>query len=117
MGRRSGSELQEEWVVGSSIVYVGQTKDIVSRIRLLARFAYGEPVPRWGGRYLWQLLGREALCIAWLPTPDVDPAMVETRLLRRFASMFGGHLPFANLVKGKGAGPVAGAPRQGIDIA
>ena len=39
------------------ILYFGKADALRKRIKDLVRFAAGEPVAHWGGRYLWQISG------------------------------------------------------------
>jgi len=93
--------LRAKWVDRASVLYVGKSIDLATRIQALVDFGYGKPVAHWGGRYLWQLPEPERLVISWRRTERDDPASVETQVLRRFAEGFGGKLPFANLKGGK----------------
>jgi hypothetical protein len=93
----SVARLQQEWVDGTRVLYVGNAGCLQSRIKQLIGFGYGKPVGHWGGRLLWQLAGRERLLVAWRETPGEDPAEVESRMLTAFSAEFH-RRPFANLV-------------------
>jgi hypothetical protein len=99
------AELKRRWVSGARVLYIGKAgmkepdgeATLLSRVGLLLRFAYGAPVPHWGGRYLWQIADWEQLRLAWRETPrDADPEDAESKMLGAFAEEFG-RLPFANL--------------------
>lgn len=87
--------LEEKWVDGAEVLYLGRSIDLRRRVRTLVRFGAGRPVGHWGGRYLWQLDDSESLIVAWLDS--AEPEASETHLLQLFREEFGGHLPFANL--------------------
>lgn len=87
--------LRGKWHVGTPILYVGKADSLRARIRALVRFAAGEPVGHWGGRYLWQVEGSQTFLVGW--REGDDPRELERQLLADFAAHFGG-LPFANLV-------------------
>jgi hypothetical protein len=86
--------LRARWREGVPILYIGKANAIRSRVKLLVRFAAGEPVGHWGGRYLWQVAGSGSFLVAWREHPQ--PRAFEADLLRDFAAHFG-TMPFANL--------------------
>jgi len=86
--------LRQKWVEGTPILYVGRTGNLQRRIKQLVKFGEGSPVGHWGGRYLWQLSGSDALLIAWRPDPEFVRA--EAAMLATFVVQHG-RLPFANL--------------------
>lgn len=88
------ASLNARLAFGSPVLYIGKGDDLRRRIKQLLRFAAGEPVAHWGGRYLWQLADAELLLIAW--RTELEPLAAEGELLRDFAAQFGS-LPFANL--------------------
>lgn len=87
--------LRGRWHAGTPILYVGKADSLRARIRALVRFAAGEPVGHWGGRYLWQVEGSETFLVGW--RENDNPRELERELLADFAAHFGS-LPFANLV-------------------
>ena len=94
--------LEGKWVAGARVLYFGRAGGpgvrarLQQRVKRYLRFGQGKAVGSAGGRFVWQLLDHQALQIAWLPTPDQDPAMVESGLLDGFHRRYG-RLPFANL--------------------
>ena len=93
------TERQEtEWVDGAHVLYIGKADLLRRRLHQYARFGAGEPVGHWGGRLIWQLADSAELLIAWhtLAGPETARAF-EQRLLRRFAELYNGRRPFANL--------------------
>jgi hypothetical protein len=87
--------LEKAWVEEPEVLYVASAADVRKRLEELRRFAAGEPVGHWGGRYLWQLEDRDDLLVAWNATHE-DAAVVETRMLGDFKDRYRA-LPFANL--------------------
>jgi hypothetical protein len=94
--------LNEKWVPGARVLYVGRASGpgvrslLQQRIKRYIRFGQGRVVAHWGGRLIWQLRDHRSLLFAWLLTPDQDPAAVEARLQAGFVERYGA-LPFANL--------------------
>jgi hypothetical protein len=91
------TELKARWVEGTRVLYVGKAECLRLRIWELIGFAYGAPTHHWGGRLLWQLLGRETLEVGWQLTTGGEPEAVEAELLEEFMSQHEGRKPFANL--------------------
>ena len=89
-------ELQQAWVNGSIVIYVGKATVLRKRLRSYMRFGYGEPVPHHGGRYIWQLADAANLLVCWAETPDENPRQMEHRLIQEFRARYGKR-PFANL--------------------
>ncbi len=104
---RSRAELEQRWVAGARLVYLGQTtrQTLKGRIQQLRSFALEIP-DRWhtGGELLWQLSDySERLDIGILPRPRFSdhlrgktPLDAEKILLNEFRSDHQGKLPFAN---------------------
>lgn len=88
------ARLENEWVDGAEVLYIGSAGSLRRRIDQLVRFGRGEPIGHWGGRAPWQLADHEELAVAW-QTAD-DPVGREAALLAEFRERFG-RLPFANL--------------------
>jgi hypothetical protein len=91
----SADLLRGRWHGETPILYVGKADSLRARIRALVRFAAGEPVGHWGGRYLWQVEDSQSFLVSWREAEK--PRELERELLADFAAHFGG-LPFANIV-------------------
>ena len=92
------AKLEDEWVQGALIVYVGQTKrNLRKRIRTMIRFGLGFPTAHRGGRLMWQLDGAERLQVCWKVIRDQQPRRVERALIKAFRASHAGKRPFANL--------------------
>lgn len=95
-------QLEEKWVDGALVLYVGQAPGpgvrslLQQRVKRDIRFGQGKAIAHSGGPTLWQLRDHLALQFAWRPTPDDDPALTEAELIGAFRARYG-RLPFANL--------------------
>ena len=91
---------------GAQVLYLGRACGpgvrslLRQRVKRYLRFGHGRVVGHWGGRFVWQLRDHGTLRVAWKPTGDEDPALVEARLQARFREHYG-MLPFANLRAGE----------------
>jgi len=88
--------LEEKWIDGAQVIYIGQTKTLRHRIKTRLLFGMKKPVGAWGGRYIWQFKDANKLLIAWKETSDGKPCEVERKLIDYFKRIYG-RLPFANL--------------------
>ncbi len=97
------SELKNNWVDDTPIMYIGQAGGSESNAKLLDRlkkymkFGQREPVGHWGGRYIWQLKDSQELIVCWKPLTDNDPRKIENELILKFKQEHNGMRPFANL--------------------
>lgn len=83
---------------GAEVLYISKGDSPRRRLRQYARFGTGEPASLWGGRLIWQLAGADQLLIAWHALSGSGSARdAERRLLARFAEVYDGRRPFANL--------------------
>jgi excinuclease UvrABC nuclease subunit len=89
-------ELQQAWVTGTVVIYIGKAYVLRRRLHSYTRFGDGESAPHWSGRYVWQLADAADLLVCWKETPDEDPRQVEQRLIQKFRVRYGKR-PFANL--------------------
>jgi hypothetical protein len=94
--------LSEHWVGGTFVLFIGRARGpgvralLQQRVKRYIRFGQGRVVAHYGGRFIWQLKDHRVLLLAWMPTPDEDPSVVEERLLSAFVERYG-KPPFANL--------------------
>ena len=94
--------LQNHWVPGAVVLYIGRARGpgvralLHQRVKRYLRFGQGRVVAHYGGRFVWQLRDHRVMLLAWMPTPDEDPAVVEARLQAMFLARHG-RPPFANL--------------------
>ena len=98
----SKEKLNENWInfkpSEDKILYIGRAigmNTLKARIRLYMKFGSGEPVPHWGGRYIWQIANSDDLEIYW--KEDKNSKTTERDLLREFKRKHDQRLPFANL--------------------
>lgn len=104
-------KLQSVWVDSAAVLYIGKAtggtsgrRGLRARLWEYRRFGFGEPVGHWGGRYIWQLENARDLLVAWMTTPDVDPADMESDLITAFETLYGAR-PFANRIRGRRSRP------------
>ena len=98
--------LDEKWVIGAVVVYVGKAtagssgrSGLRKRLGQLLDYGSGKPIGHQGGRYLWQVPGSDEFVVAWRVVDD--PTTEENQLLSAFYAAYGAY-PFANI-----AGPRA----------
>ena len=89
--------LQEKWVKGSPLLYVGKAADLNSRICQYVRFGQGSAVGHYGGRYIWQIKDLEKLWISWEELKSETEAINKERQILRDYKNRHLKLPFANL--------------------
>ena len=96
-------ELDENWVPGAKVVYIGKaggtgsSATLRGRLDQLLKFGAGRKIGHWGGRLLWQLTDHEELLLGWMPISDQEPAALEAQMIAEFKNHFG-QRPFANLM-------------------
>jgi hypothetical protein len=93
--------LEKKWVENALVLYIGKagpSRNATLRIRLKTymQFGQGQPVPHWGGRYIWQLRGSANLIVCWKTTHSSRPRDVEKEMILEFEKLYF-NLPFANL--------------------
>ena len=91
------TELNENWLVDQSVVYIGKANRLRRRLGEYRRYGAGKNVGHWGGRYVWHLSDHAELLVAWKETPDESPKQVERRWIAQFRSDHADRRPFANL--------------------
>ena len=87
--------LQQKWVDGASVIYIGKANNLRIRLGQFAKFGAGKAVGHWGGRLIWQMSGCDDHLVAWKETPNDDPRVVEKRIIEHFRTQHG-KSPFAN---------------------
>jgi hypothetical protein len=98
----SQNTLQENWVEGAKVIYIGKaggtsrSSTLKARIKNYLRFGQGKNASHWGGRYIWQLKDSESLQFCWKVLIDEDPRQVEKNLIYDFKNIYH-NWPFANL--------------------
>ena len=97
----AGSLLASIWTEGAHCIYIGKanktaTTDLRRRLTDFREYGRGRPVGHQGGRYIWQMSGSDQYLVAWMETPDADPATVESALIAEFRSHYGAR-PLGNL--------------------
>ncbi|WP_066904069.1 hypothetical protein [Millisia brevis] len=96
----SVSELQESWVPGEPVLYIGKAdigrsgkRGLRTRLSEYRRHGSGRAVGHWGGRMIWQLADSADLLVAWRPADD--GRALEKSMIADFVTMYG-RRPFAN---------------------
>ena len=96
-------ELQQLWVPGTRVVYIGKAnhggtrrRGLCKRLDEFRRFGAGEPIGHSGGRRIWQLADHTDLLVGWRETEDTEAAAIETAMIAQFRAHHG-RLPFANM--------------------
>lgn len=87
--------LRVSWVADAEVIYIGKATNLRTRLSQYRRSGSGGTSHR-GGRYIWQLASSPSRLVAWLPTPDENPRVVEQHLIAQFVTDHGAR-PFANL--------------------
>ncbi|WP_029106737.1 hypothetical protein [Mycobacterium sp. URHD0025] len=97
------AELEQLWVPGTRVVYIGKAnhggnrrRGLYKRLDEFRRFGAGEPIGHSGGRRIWQLSDHAGLLVGWRETDDTEAAAVESAMIARFHAHHG-RLPFANM--------------------
>jgi len=99
----SKEELEENWVPGVVVLYIGQTGGrgsggtLQKRLWTFMRFGLGEGVGHKGGRLIWQLRNHDDLKVCWWAADgSFDPREHERDFIYQFETIYG-QKPFANL--------------------
>jgi len=93
--------LEEKWVVGADVVYIGKAawgkkhNGIRRRLSEFRRYGAGRNVGHRGGEYIWQLADHTELVVCWKVMPDSLVKSSETALILDFRREYGTR-PFAN---------------------
>ncbi len=98
----SKTELENEWVEGTHIVYIGkaggsgQKTELQKRLSTYIRFGKGKKAAHGGGRSIWQLVDAHELVVCWRVLTDEEPCDVESNMIADFCKKHDGKRPFAN---------------------
>lgn len=90
------SYLQEQYVNGTCILYIGKSTNMRSRLRSYMRFGQGKRASHGGGRAIWQMTDVDDFVICWAETLE-NSRMVERRMIQAFKLSHEGKRPFANM--------------------
>lgn len=90
------SYLQEQYVNGTCILYIGKSTNMRSRLRSYMRFGQGKRASHGGGRAIWQMADVDDFVICWAETLE-NSRMVEWRMIQAFKLSHEGKRPFANM--------------------
>jgi hypothetical protein len=97
------AELEELWVPGAHIVYIGKAnlgargnRGLAQRLAEFRKYGAGAPIGHRGGRRIWQLTDHHELLVGWRVTDDADARPTERALLAAFRARYGKR-PYANM--------------------
>lgn len=90
------SYLQEQYVNGTCILYIGKSTNMRSRLRSYMRFGQGKRASHGGGRAIWQMTDVDDFVICWAESLE-NSRMVEWRMIQAFKLSHEGKRPFANM--------------------
>lgn len=90
------SYLQEQYVNGTCILYIGKSTNMRSRLRSYMRFGQGKRASHGGGRAIWQMTDVDDFVICWAETLE-NSRIVEWRMIQAFKLSHEGKRPFANM--------------------
>lgn len=96
------SALQEKWVEGAIVLYIGkgggpgEDASLKGRLSAYMKFGQGHPKSHAGGKYIWQLKDSSDLLVCWKVLSVIPPRLEERRLISIFEDHYQ-KLPFANL--------------------
>jgi len=101
-------ELELNWVENTIVVYIGKAGGIFQgkesdatlkkRLKTYFSFGKGNKAAHCGGRYIWQIENSNDLVVCWKPTPNQEPADIESNYIKEFTKK-NHKRPFANHIK------------------
>lgn len=89
------TELKDNWVDKSKVVYIGKATSLKKRLKQYIGFGQGKNIGHYGGRLIWQLKYSKELIVCWKILGS-DPGVYESQLIQQFKLIYGKR-PFANL--------------------
>jgi len=89
------SELQNNWVNNTPILYIGKATILQSRLKQYMKFGQGKNIGHYGGRLIWQLKDSQDFIVCWKPIEE--PRKYEADLINDFKKEHNEERPFANL--------------------
>lgn len=92
----SVDELEDNYIDGSHILYIGKSTHIRKRIRSYMKFGKGEKASHGGGRAIWQLADADDLIVCWAAT-TINAREFEKEMIKMYKSNHSGKRPFANM--------------------
>ena len=110
--------LQNAWVAGSTILYIGKANwgakqnGLRRRLSEYRRFGAGKAVGHRGGEHIWQLADHAKLLVCWKAVLDGEVQSYESHLINDFTARHG-RWPFANRTSGGRRGPPLILPMPG----
>lgn len=91
------SELQNNWVKNTPIMYIGKATSLQSRLKQYMNFGQGKNVGHYGGRLIWQLKDSQDFIVCWKSLTNEEPRKYEAGLINDFKKEHNEERPFANL--------------------
>lgn len=88
--------LQEQYVNGTCILYIGKSTNLRSRLSSYMRFGQGKRASHGGGRAIWQMTDVDDFVACWAETLE-NSRLVEKRMIQAFKLRHEGKRPFANM--------------------
>ena len=88
--------LQEQYVNGTCILYIGKSTNMRSRLSSYMRFGQGKRASHGGGRAIWQMTDVDDFVVCWAETLE-NSRSVEKRMIQAFKLRHAGKRPFANM--------------------
>ena len=96
------TDLEEQWVKGTHIVYIGKAggsgmkTGLNKRVGAYIKFGKDKKAAHGGGRSIWQLADVLDFVICWRVLSKEEPRKVEENMISEFQEKHDGMRPFAN---------------------
>ncbi len=91
------TELQNNWVNNTPILYIGKATTLQKRLKQYMKFGQGKNVGHWGGRLIWQMKDSQEFIVCWKGLKNEEPRDIEEDLIKEFKKKHNDNRPFANL--------------------